>query len=61
MFSAQLNAWQNYMIQNQIPLEDWDRFENSFETDIFPISENNLLAIMEECGFTQINRFSLAF
>ncbi|MGH1285377.1 class I SAM-dependent methyltransferase [Bacillus toyonensis] len=61
MFSAQLNAWRNHMIQNQIPLEDWDRFENSFETDIFPISENNLLAIMEECGFTQINRFFTSF
>ena len=39
MFSAQLNAWRNHMMQNQIPLEDWNRFENSFETEIFPISE----------------------
>ncbi|MFZ3196722.1 MAG: class I SAM-dependent methyltransferase [Bacillus mycoides] len=61
MFSAQLNAWRNHMIQNQIPLEDWNRFENSFETEIFPISETNLLAIMKECGFTQINRFFTSF
>ncbi|HDX9627157.1 TPA: class I SAM-dependent methyltransferase [Bacillus cereus] len=61
MFSAQLHAWRNHMIQNQIPLKDWDRFENSFETEIFPISENNLLTIMEECGFTQITRFFTSF
>lgn len=45
------------MMQNQIPLEDWNRFENSFGTKIFPISETNLLTIMEECGFTPITRF----
>ncbi|MGZ9770508.1 class I SAM-dependent methyltransferase [Bacillus toyonensis] len=61
MFSAQLNAWRNHMMQNQIPLKDWDRFENSFETEIFPISETNLLTIMEECGFTQITRFFTSF
>ncbi|PDY40597.1 SAM-dependent methyltransferase [Bacillus wiedmannii] len=61
MFSAQLNAWRNHMMQNQIPLDDWDRFENSFETEIFPISETNLLTIMEECGFTQITRFFTSF
>ncbi|HDR7668116.1 Uncharacterized protein BCZB5J_04556 [Bacillus cereus] len=61
MFSAQLNAWRNHMMQNQIPLEDWNRFENSFETEIFPISETNLLTIMEECGFTQITRFFTSF
>ena len=49
------------MMQNQIPLEDWDRFENSFETEIFPISEANLLTIMEECGFTQMTRFFTSF
>lgn len=57
MFSAQLNAWLNYMMQNQIPLEDWNRFENSFETEIFPISETNLLTIMEECEFTPFISF----
>lgn len=61
MFSEQLNAWRNHMMQNQIPLEDWNRFENSFETEIFPISETNLLSIMEDCGFTQINRFFTSF
>ncbi|WP_144614395.1 class I SAM-dependent methyltransferase [Bacillus cereus] len=61
MFSAQLNAWRNHMMQNQIALEDWNRFENSFETEISPISETNLLTIMEECGFTQITRFFTSF
>ncbi|MEK7015441.1 MULTISPECIES: class I SAM-dependent methyltransferase [Bacillus] len=60
-FSAQLNAWRNHMLQNQIPLEDWERFENSFEKEMFPISETDLLTIMEECGFTQITRFFTSF
>ena len=61
MFSTQLHAWRNHMMQNQIPLEDWNGFENSFETEIFPISEANLLTIMEECGFTQMTRFFTSF
>ncbi|MEW4150284.1 class I SAM-dependent methyltransferase [Bacillus thuringiensis] len=61
MFSTQLHAWRNHMMQNQIPLEDWDRFENSFETEIFPISEANLLTIMKECDFTQMTRFFTSF
>jgi tRNA (cmo5U34)-methyltransferase len=61
IFTLQLNAWRNHMLQNQIQLKDWERFENSFETEIFPISETNLLAIMEECGFTQITRFFTSF
>ncbi|MGU3367948.1 hypothetical protein [Bacillus mycoides] len=40
------------MLQHQIPIEDWNRFESSFKKEIFPISEVELLALMNECGFT---------
>ena len=51
----------NHFLSTTIPLEYWGRFENSFEKEIFPISETDLLTIMEECGFTQITRFFTSF
>ncbi|KFN04093.1 ubiE/COQ5 methyltransferase family protein [Bacillus clarus] len=57
IFSVQLNAWRHHMLQNQIPSEDWDRFENSFGTEMFPISETDLLAIMGGMWFYSNHSF----
>ncbi|KEK21960.1 class I SAM-dependent methyltransferase [Bacillus gaemokensis] len=60
-FITQMNAWRHHMLQNNIPIEDWNRFETSFGTQIHPISEKDLISTMEECGFIHITRFFTGF
>lgn len=60
-FSVQMKAWRNHMRQNHVPKEDWERFESSFGTDIHPITEKEMITLLQDCGFTIITRFFTSF
>ncbi|MBM7107698.1 tRNA (cmo5U34)-methyltransferase [Brevibacillus laterosporus] len=56
-FHVQMQAWKNHMLDNGIPLEDWERFEASIgrESDLVPASI--VQELLEQAGFTHATRY----
>jgi tRNA (cmo5U34)-methyltransferase len=52
-----MQAWKNHMLQQGIPVEEWNQFERAIGTEFHLITEDELILLMAECGFIQIVRF----
>jgi tRNA (cmo5U34)-methyltransferase len=55
--SVLIQAWKNHMLQNDISIEEWNRFEAAIGTEFDFITESMLLQLLEECGFKEITSF----
>ncbi|WP_367074429.1 SAM-dependent methyltransferase [Paenibacillus pabuli] len=56
-----MNAWRDYMLCAGITREEWDRFAASLGKESDPISSEQTVALLSECGFTHITRYFGAF
>ncbi|UPK46563.1 class I SAM-dependent methyltransferase [Paenibacillus pabuli] len=56
-----MQAWQDHMLSQGIQPEEWERFAASLGRESDPISSEQLIELMEECGFTHITRYFGSF
>ncbi|MEK8128226.1 class I SAM-dependent methyltransferase [Paenibacillus filicis] len=60
-FALQMKAWKRHMLDNGIPLEDWERFEASIGVETDPVDSVELEELLLEAGFEQLSRFFGSF
>jgi tRNA (cmo5U34)-methyltransferase len=56
-FSVQMKAWKSHMIAQGISEEEFTQFADSIGEKTNPISGEATVALLAECGFTNINRY----
>ncbi len=59
--SYQLAAWKGYMLHHQISEDHATQFEQSFDGHYHLIKEEELLTLLQSCGFTSISRYFHSF
>lgn len=60
-FSIQMQAWKSHMLNQGIPLEDWERFAASIGRESDPVSNTAIQGMLVDAGFTHITRYFGAF
>lgn len=60
-FELQMQCWRRHMLQEGIPEEDWERFAASFGQDSHPIPVEQVVALLEEAGFSVVTRYFGSF
>ncbi|MGW9526227.1 class I SAM-dependent methyltransferase [Paenibacillus terrae] len=60
-FSIQMQAWKRHMLDQGIPLEDWERFAASIGRESDPVSNTAIQGMLVDAGFTHITRYFGAF
>ncbi|WP_226001149.1 class I SAM-dependent methyltransferase [Paenibacillus sp. BJ-4] len=60
-FSIQMQAWKGHMLNQGIPLEDWERFAASIGKESDPVSNTVIQEMLADAGFTHITRYYGAF
>ncbi|SHN55106.1 tRNA (cmo5U34)-methyltransferase [Paenibacillus sp. ov031] len=61
VYPTMMQAWQDHMLSNRIQLEEWERFAASLGRESDPISSEQMIELMRECGFSHITRYFGAF
>ncbi|MCP1359311.1 class I SAM-dependent methyltransferase [Aneurinibacillus migulanus] len=56
-FTVQMEAWKSHMLDNGIPIQDWERFAASLGRESDPVRDSVVRGLLEEAGFTQITRY----
>ncbi|ANY69750.1 SAM-dependent methyltransferase [Paenibacillus sp. BIHB 4019] len=56
-FAVQMSAWQSHMLDNGIPLEDWERFAASIGAESDPVPPEQVEELLREVGFNHISKF----
>ncbi|MEC0180503.1 class I SAM-dependent methyltransferase [Paenibacillus peoriae] len=60
-FSIQMQAWKGHMLNQGIPLEDWERFAASIGRESDPVPNTVIQEMLADAGFTHITRYYGAF
>ncbi|MBE7678998.1 class I SAM-dependent methyltransferase [Paenibacillus sp. P13VS] len=60
-YKVMMNAWREHMLCAGVTGEEWDRFAASLGRESDPISSEQTVALLSECGFTHITRYFGAF
>ncbi|MEC0233368.1 class I SAM-dependent methyltransferase [Paenibacillus kribbensis] len=60
-FSIQMQAWKGHMLNQGIPLEDWERFAASIGSGSDPVSNTVIQEMLADAGFSHITRYYGAF
>ncbi|MEI7024923.1 class I SAM-dependent methyltransferase [Paenibacillus sp. y28] len=60
-FSSQMQAWKSHMLDNGIPLQDWERFAASIGNESDPVPPAVVVDLLTEAGFSQISCFFGAY
>lgn len=61
VYSTIMQAWQDHMLSQGIQPEEWERFAASLGRESDPISAEQMIELMKECGFSHITRYFGAF
>ncbi|WP_416148327.1 class I SAM-dependent methyltransferase [Salipaludibacillus sp. HK11] len=56
-FSIQMDAWKSYMISQGIRTEEFSKFNASFGEQTDPIPSEDLVSLLHESGFSDVNRY----
>ena len=56
-----MNAWREHMLYAGVTREEWDYFAASLGRESDPISSEQTVTLLSECGFTHITRYFGAF
>lgn len=60
-YKVMMNAWREHMLCAGVKGGEWDRFAASLGRESDPISSEQTVALLSECGFTHITRYFGAF
>ncbi|WP_028543724.1 class I SAM-dependent methyltransferase [Paenibacillus taiwanensis] len=52
-FTIMMQAWKAHMLDNGVPIEEWERFATSFGKEFDPIPTSTLLTLLREAGFRE--------
>ncbi|MDN8589355.1 class I SAM-dependent methyltransferase [Paenibacillus sp. 11B] len=61
VYSTMMQAWQDHMLSNGVQPEEWERFAASLGRESDPISSEQMIELLAECGFSYITRYFGAF
>ncbi|WP_313894069.1 class I SAM-dependent methyltransferase [Psychrobacillus sp.] len=60
-FMWQMRAWKNQMLSNGVPIEEWNRFEESIGASIHMHPSLEIESLLQREGFKNITRFFSAY
>ncbi len=60
-FKLQLQAWKRYMLRNGISPEAFEEFAASLGSRSEPASDEQTIALLHECGFTEVSAYFGSF
>ncbi|HBU81861.1 MAG TPA: class I SAM-dependent methyltransferase [Paenibacillus sp.] len=61
VYPTMMQAWQDHMLSNGILPEEWEQFAASLGRESDPISSEQMIELLAECGFSHITRYFGAF
>ncbi|KWX74785.1 class I SAM-dependent methyltransferase [Paenibacillus jilunlii] len=56
-WSLQMAGWKIHMLNNGIPLKEWEQFEQSFGVTSFPLPPEEIELLLRQAGFTAVTRY----
>ncbi|WP_440119148.1 class I SAM-dependent methyltransferase [Paenibacillus sp. QZ-Y1] len=60
-YPMMMQAWKDHMLSAGVLPEEWERFTTSLGRESDPISSEEMIQLLAECGFSQITRYFGAF
>ncbi|PWW36664.1 MULTISPECIES: class I SAM-dependent methyltransferase [Paenibacillus] len=61
VYPTMMQAWQDHMLSSGIQPDEWERFAASLGRESDPISSEQMVELMKECGFSHITCYFGAF
>lgn len=60
-YPAVMNAWKRHMLEAGVPASDWERFAASLGHESDPVSGEELVRLLRDCGYKNSTRYFGAF